>query len=115
VAWLDAVLSIPLQAFSAERLVEIARSHLGATSEDDPAIWTVVDCVHVISADTTSALQTALAGLKERVLRLKAKLVVVDSIASLVRKEFDGSSQLPHMILVEPFEDVSDFFLAVTL
>lgn len=79
-------------AFSAKRLLEIVESKCPATASGLIDIAETVGRVHVMVENTCASLLTRLKNLEEAVIRTGARLVVVDSIASLVRKEFDNKS-----------------------
>ncbi|XP_064602451.1 DNA repair protein RAD51 homolog 2-like [Liolophura sinensis] len=75
--------------FSAERLVEIAESrHRSYFTE--PRLVELTESVYVSQVQTSSELLSRLENLEADIIRLKVKLVVIDSIASLIRKEFDS-------------------------
>ena len=48
----------------------------------------MIEHVHVIVVDTTAKLVACLGSLEETIIRLNAKMVVLDSIASLVRMDY---------------------------
>ncbi|XP_064403343.1 DNA repair protein RAD51 homolog 2-like [Halichondria panicea] len=79
-------------AFSAERLVEIAKyRHPNSSSSEH--LLALASRVHVFTEMTCDILLERLAQLEEIIVDKKIRLVIVDSIASLVRKEFNTSSK----------------------
>ena len=92
----SAVLYIDTEgAFSAERLTEMLRHHADVSTSgglDDEGTIAVVQRVRVVVVDSCAALMSFLAGLEELLVRLGTKLVILDSMASLFRKEFDSKS-----------------------
>ncbi|XP_046550833.1 DNA repair protein RAD51 homolog 2-like [Haliotis rubra] len=78
-------------AFSAERLVEVARSKFPSHFQSEHDIVDVASRVHVDSIQSCTSLMKRLKSLEEDIITKKVKLIVVDSIASLVRKEFSTS------------------------
>lgn len=79
-------------AFSADRLVEIAKYRFPIASSSDNLL-ALASRVHVYTEMTFNSLLDRLRQLEEVVVEKNIKLVIVDSIASLVRKEFDASSR----------------------
>ncbi|XP_067680532.1 DNA repair protein RAD51 homolog 2-like isoform X2 [Haliotis asinina] len=75
-------------AFSAERLVEVARSKFPSHFQSEQDIVDLASRVHVDSIQSCISLMKRLKSLEEDIITKKVKLIVVDSIASLVRKEF---------------------------
>ncbi|XP_046381841.2 DNA repair protein RAD51 homolog 2-like [Haliotis rufescens] len=78
-------------AFSAERLVEVARSKFPTHFQNERDIVDLANRVYVDSIQSCSSLMKRLKSLEEDIITKKVKLIVVDSIASLVRKEFSTS------------------------
>lgn len=74
------------------RLVEVAKHrHLISSSSDH--LMSLASRVHVFTEMNCDLLQERLAQLEEIIVDKKIQLVILDSIASLVRKEFDVSSK----------------------
>lgn len=87
VLWLDTEGS-----FSAERLVEIGAKRMGITNPEQQA--RLAEAVHVERVKDTSELAARLTdpGLQEFMIEAEVALVVVDSVAAAVRREFSSSS-----------------------
>ncbi|XP_025104918.1 DNA repair protein RAD51 homolog 2-like isoform X2 [Pomacea canaliculata] len=79
-------------AFSAERLVEIARCRLPELFKDDDSLHQLVSNVYIDLIQTCKNLMNRLKNLEEDLISKNVRLLIVDSVASLVRKEF-GSLQ----------------------
>ncbi|KAK6180803.1 hypothetical protein SNE40_008789 [Patella caerulea] len=76
-------------AFSAERLVEMATNKFPDYFHDNSTTMSeLTDRVHVNVIQTCNQLLERLKNLEEDIISKKIKLIVIDSIASLVRKEF---------------------------
>lgn len=73
------------------RLLEIARYHCSTPSSHD-CLTTIASHVHVFTEMTCDEFLTRLSHLEEIVVDKQIGLVIIDSIASLVRKEFDTTS-----------------------
>lgn len=74
--------------FSAERVMEIAHSRLPEVYSSEEQLVQLMQRIFVYSACTTEALKQILQKMQWDIIRTSAKLVIIDSIASLVRKEF---------------------------
>jgi len=80
-------------AFSAKRLVEIAQHRFPEHfPKDSPNITSLTQSVHVIFIQTSEDLLEKLNSLEETIIKNQVKLIVLDSVASLIRKEFKGTS-----------------------
>lgn len=79
-------------AFSAERLVEVAQHKFPDLYEREEDLCRMAENVLVDNHQTCASLIKKLESLEEEVITHKIKLVIVDSIASLVRKEFSCSA-----------------------
>ncbi|XP_033103047.1 DNA repair protein RAD51 homolog 2-like isoform X2 [Anneissia japonica] len=77
-------------AFSATRLVQIARSKYPRYFTTDEMFMRLVNNVHIYQETTCSSLLNRLETFEEEMITKGIKLIIVDSIASLVRKEFDN-------------------------
>ncbi|XP_064621384.1 DNA repair protein RAD51 homolog 2-like isoform X2 [Lineus longissimus] len=77
-------------AFSAERLVEMAQTRHPFLFSSEESLIRLTSNVHVCVESTCGTLLKRLERLEEDVIAKNVKLIVLDSIASLVRKEFDG-------------------------
>ncbi|XP_071833287.1 DNA repair protein RAD51 homolog 2-like isoform X2 [Apostichopus japonicus] len=77
-------------AFSAQRLVEIARSRFPDHFNQDDNLRDLCNRVHIYQESTCRELQERLDVIEEDIIRHGVKLIIIDSIASLVRKEFDS-------------------------
>eukprot|EP00038_Savillea_parva_P028934 m.67844 g.67844 ORF g.67844 m.67844 type:complete len:436 (+) comp8472_c0_seq2:61-1368(+) len=76
-------------AFTAERFVEMARGRCHTNAQD---LVEVVNRVKVIHEPTCASLLARLQSLEELIIKWRVRVVIVDSIASLVRKEYDAQS-----------------------
>ncbi|CAH1790657.1 unnamed protein product [Owenia fusiformis] len=76
-------------AFSAERLAEMAQCRFPDLINNEESILKVATRVHVYLESTCSSLFKRLQNLEEDIISKGIKLIVLDSVASLVRKEFD--------------------------
>lgn len=74
--------------FSAERVMEIAHSRLPEVYTSEKQLMQLMQRIFVYSASTTEALKEILQKIEWDIIRTSAKLVIIDSVASLVRKEF---------------------------
>eukprot|EP00041_Stephanoeca_diplocostata_P034712 m.1197438 g.1197438 ORF g.1197438 m.1197438 type:complete len:304 (+) comp24567_c0_seq4:395-1306(+) len=85
-------------AFTAERLVQMARVHCSPLVHGDEdhvgmdVLLNVVDKIRIATVGSCDALTELLNNLETTVIKSNIRLVIIDSIASLVRKEFDGGS-----------------------
>ncbi|XP_048341388.1 DNA repair protein RAD51 homolog 2 isoform X2 [Sphaerodactylus townsendi] len=76
-------------AFSAERLIEIAQHrfpHYFATKEK---LTSMPSSIHVYRELTCNSVLKRIESLEEEIISKNVKLLVIDSVASVVRKEFD--------------------------
>lgn len=80
-------------AFSAERLVEIARCRFPDYFGTNENLKNLCSRVHIYQESTCRQLQEKLDMIEEDIIKYGIKLIIVDSIASLVRKEFDSRLQ----------------------
>ena len=72
------------------RMTEIARSRVSS----EPLVESLLKRIYLISIDTTQQLTDELKLLDVRIAQYNVGLVVVDSIAAVVRKEF-GAEEIP--------------------
>ncbi|XP_056021059.1 DNA repair protein RAD51 homolog 2-like isoform X2 [Ostrea edulis] len=79
-------------AFSAERLLEVAQSKCPDLHSTEEELCNMAQRVLVDNHQTCSSLLKKLETLEEEVITHKIRLIIVDSIASLVRKEFSSSA-----------------------
>jgi len=77
-------------AFSATRLVEIASNRFPDLFNSNEILLQLSERIHVYWESTCSSLWDRLQRLEEEVISKRVKLIILDSIASLVRKEFDS-------------------------
>nr|XP_054759129.1 DNA repair protein RAD51 homolog 2-like [Lytechinus pictus] len=77
-------------AFSAERLVEIAQCRFPDYFSSEETLMNLVQKVHISMESTCFDLLHRLETLEEDLIEKGIRLVILDSVASLVRKEFDG-------------------------
>ncbi|XP_006820560.2 DNA repair protein RAD51 homolog 2-like, partial [Saccoglossus kowalevskii] len=78
-------------AFSAERLVEIAQCRYPDHFSTNEALIHLTNHLFIYLETTCSSLLKRFHSLEEEIIQNRVKLIIVDSIASLVRKEFDSS------------------------
>ncbi|XP_070569433.1 DNA repair protein RAD51 homolog 2-like isoform X2 [Ptychodera flava] len=78
-------------AFSAQRLVEVAQCRFPSYFNSDERLVNLTNKVTIHNVTTCSDLLYRLQNLEEEMIRKNVKLIVVDSIASLIRKEYDNS------------------------
>lgn len=74
--------------FSAERLVEIARSRFPMALEKQAAVAHMLEQVLVKSPKNSAELLFILENLQSSVIDYNIKIIIIDSIAALVRSEF---------------------------
>lgn len=79
-------------AFSASRLREIAANRFPSLSLQHDMSW--LNRIQIFRVEKCEDLLTHLQGLESFVIQKKIKCIIVDSIASLVRKEFNSSAFL---------------------
>ncbi|XP_040130605.1 DNA repair protein RAD51 homolog 2 isoform X1 [Ictidomys tridecemlineatus] len=80
-------------AFSAERLVEIAESRFPRYfNTEEKLLWTSSK-VHLYRELTCDEVLQRIESLEEEIISKGIKLVIIDSVASVVRKEFDTQLQ----------------------
>ena len=77
-------------AFSAERLLEIARNRYPGIFRNEEDTVKLSESVHVFTESTCTSLLKRLENIEDILIEKNIKLIVIDSIASLVRKEFDS-------------------------
>ncbi|XP_017354890.1 DNA repair protein RAD51 homolog 2 isoform X1 [Cebus imitator] len=80
-------------AFSAERLVEIAESRFPRYFNTEEKLLLTSSKVHLYRELTCDEVLQRIESLEEEIISKGIKLVIIDSVASVVRKEFD--TQLP--------------------
>ncbi|XP_033632395.1 DNA repair protein RAD51 homolog 2-like [Asterias rubens] len=78
-------------AFTAERLVEVARCRFPNHFNQDASFVSLTSRVHIYLESTCSSLLSRLQHLEEELITKGIRLIILDSVASLVRKEFDSS------------------------
>ncbi|XP_075386769.1 DNA repair protein RAD51 homolog 2 isoform X2 [Tenrec ecaudatus] len=76
-------------AFSAERLVEIAESRFPSYFNSEEKLLLTSSKVHLYRELTCEEVLQRLESLEEEIIAKGVKLVIIDSVASVVRKEFD--------------------------
>ncbi|XP_043554163.1 DNA repair protein RAD51 homolog 2 isoform X2 [Chiloscyllium plagiosum] len=80
-------------AFSAERLIEIARCRFPNYFHEDQKLIAMTNRIHLYRELTCLDVLKRLESLEEDIILKGVKLIVVDSVASVVRKEFDTRLQ----------------------
>ncbi|XP_015447417.1 DNA repair protein RAD51 homolog 2 isoform X1 [Pteropus alecto] len=76
-------------AFSAERLVEIAESRFPRYFNDEEKLLLTSSKVHLYRELNCDEVLQRIESLEEEIISKGVKLVIIDSVASVVRKEFD--------------------------
>ncbi|KAK7504250.1 hypothetical protein BaRGS_00004554 [Batillaria attramentaria] len=77
-------------AFSARRLLEIAQCRLPDQFSDEKSLKWLASSVHIDLVQSCTALMNRLQNIEEDIITKNIKVVVLDSVASLVRKEFSS-------------------------
>ncbi|KAM6202640.1 DNA repair protein RAD51 homolog 2 [Rhynchocyon petersi] len=80
-------------AFSAERLVEIAESRFPRYFNSEEKLLLTSSKIHLYRELTCDEVLQRIESLEEEIISKGVKLVIIDSIASVVRKEFDTQLQ----------------------
>ncbi|KAF4787881.1 hypothetical protein TURU_165033 [Turdus rufiventris] len=80
-------------AFSAERLIEIAANRFPTYFDSDEKLLCMTRSIHLYRELTCCSVLKRIMSLEEEVISKKVKLIVIDSVASVVRKEFDTKLQ----------------------
>ncbi|XP_072819382.1 DNA repair protein RAD51 homolog 2 isoform X1 [Vicugna pacos] len=80
-------------AFSAERLVEIAESRFPTYFNNEEKLLLTSSKVHLYRELTCDEVLQRIQSLEEEIISKGVKLVIIDSVASVVRKEFDTQLQ----------------------
>ncbi|XP_030069730.1 DNA repair protein RAD51 homolog 2 [Microcaecilia unicolor] len=80
-------------AFSAERLVEIATHRFPEYFDTEEKLLSMTSRIHLYRELTCEDVLKRIESLEEEIISKKVKLVIVDSVASVVRKEFDTQLQ----------------------
>ncbi|XP_025951509.1 DNA repair protein RAD51 homolog 2 isoform X4 [Dromaius novaehollandiae] len=80
-------------AFSAERLVEIAGNRFPAYFDSDEKLFSMTCSVYLYRELTCGSVLKRIKSLEEEIISKKVKLIIIDSVASVVRKEFDTKLQ----------------------
>ncbi|NXB45697.1 RA51B protein, partial [Leucopsar rothschildi] len=80
-------------AFSAERLIEIAANSLPTYFDSDEKLLCMTRSIHLYRELTCSSVLKRIMSLEEEIILKKVKLIIIDSVASVVRKEFDTKLQ----------------------
>ncbi|KAM6445448.1 DNA repair protein RAD51 homolog 2 [Rhynochetos jubatus] len=80
-------------AFSAERLIEIAGNRFPAYFDSDEKLFCMTRSIHLYRELTCGSVLKRIMSLEEEIISKKVKLIIIDSVASVVRKEFDTKLQ----------------------
>uniref|UniRef100_A0A8C5TWZ7 DNA repair protein RAD51 homolog 2 n=1 Tax=Malurus cyaneus samueli TaxID=2593467 RepID=A0A8C5TWZ7_9PASS len=80
-------------AFSAERLIEIAANRFPTYFDSDEKLFCMTSSVHLYRDLTCCSVLKRIMSLEEEIISKKVKLIIIDSVASVVRKEFDPKLQ----------------------
>uniref|UniRef100_A0A8C5L938 RAD51 paralog B n=1 Tax=Jaculus jaculus TaxID=51337 RepID=A0A8C5L938_JACJA len=80
-------------AFTAERLVEIAESRFPQYFDTEEKLLLATSKVHLYRELTCDEVLQRIETLEEEIISKGIKLVIIDSVASVVRKEFDTQLQ----------------------
>ncbi|XP_035395967.1 DNA repair protein RAD51 homolog 2 isoform X7 [Cygnus atratus] len=80
-------------AFSAERLVEIAGNRFPTYFDSDEKLFCMTRSIHLYRELTCDSVLKRIKSLEEEIISKKVKLIIIDSVASVVRKEFDTQLQ----------------------
>ncbi|XP_048394462.2 DNA repair protein RAD51 homolog 2 isoform X3 [Stegostoma tigrinum] len=80
-------------AFSAERLIEIARCRFPNYFDENQKLIAMTNRIHLYRELTCLDVLKRVESLEEDIIVKGVKLIVVDSVASVVRKEFDTRIQ----------------------
>ncbi|XP_055990000.1 DNA repair protein RAD51 homolog 2 [Sorex fumeus] len=80
-------------AFSAERLIEIAESRFPSYFDNEEKLLLASSKVHLYRELSCDEVLQRIESLEEEIISKGVKLVIIDSIASVVRKEFDTQLQ----------------------
>ncbi|XP_030904893.1 DNA repair protein RAD51 homolog 2 [Melopsittacus undulatus] len=80
-------------AFSAERLIEIAGNRFPTYFDSEEKLFCMTCSIHLYRELTCGSVLKRITSLEEEIISKKVKLIIVDSIASVVRKEFDTKLQ----------------------
>ncbi|XP_069714381.1 DNA repair protein RAD51 homolog 2 isoform X3 [Phaenicophaeus curvirostris] len=80
-------------AFSAERLIEIAGNRFSTYFDSDEKLFCMTRSIHLYQELTCGSVLKRIMSLEEEIISKKVKLIIIDSVASVVRKEFDTKLQ----------------------
>ncbi|XP_078518133.1 DNA repair protein RAD51 homolog 2 isoform X2 [Lissotriton helveticus] len=80
-------------AFSAERLVEMAGNRFPELYDTEEKLFSLSRRIHLYRELTCEDMLRRIESLEEEIISKKVKLVIIDSVASVVRKEFDTNLQ----------------------
>ncbi|KAM5273625.1 DNA repair protein RAD51 homolog 2 [Ctenodactylus gundi] len=80
-------------AFSAERLIEIAESRFPTYFNNEEKLLVTSSKVHLYRELTCEEVLQRIESLEEEIISKGVKLVIIDSVASVIRKEFDTQLQ----------------------
>ncbi|KAJ7399382.1 DNA repair protein RAD51 2 [Pitangus sulphuratus] len=80
-------------AFSAERLIEIAGNRFPTYFDSDEKVFCMTRSIHLYRELTCCSVLKRIMSLEEEIISKKVKLIIIDSVASVVRKEFDTKLQ----------------------
>ncbi|XP_044870270.1 DNA repair protein RAD51 homolog 2 isoform X2 [Mauremys mutica] len=80
-------------AFGAERLVEIAEHRFPNYFGTEEKLFSMTRSIHLYRELTCDSVLKRIETLEEEIIAKKVKLVIIDSVASVVRKEFDMKLQ----------------------
>ncbi|XP_033002999.1 DNA repair protein RAD51 homolog 2 isoform X1 [Lacerta agilis] len=80
-------------AFSAERLLEMAQHRFPDYFATEEKLVLIASRIHLYREFTCHSVLKRIESLEEEIISKNAKLVVIDSVASVVRREFDAKLQ----------------------
>ncbi|XP_062974915.1 DNA repair protein RAD51 homolog 2 isoform X2 [Elgaria multicarinata webbii] len=80
-------------AFSAERLIEIAQHRFPHYFATEEKLLSMPSSIHLYRELTCDNVLKRIESLEEEIISKNVKLVIIDSIASVIRKEFDTKIQ----------------------
>ncbi|XP_074146562.1 DNA repair protein RAD51 homolog 2 [Sminthopsis crassicaudata] len=80
-------------AFSAERLIRIAEFRLPSFFNTDEKLLSMSSKIHLYQELTCNNVLKRIESLEEEIISKGVKLLIIDSVASVVRKEFDTQLQ----------------------
>ncbi|XP_068802300.1 DNA repair protein RAD51 homolog 2 isoform X3 [Struthio camelus] len=80
-------------AFSAERLIEVAGNRFPAYFDSNEKLFSMTRNIYLYRELTCGSVLKRIKSLEEEIISKKVKLIIIDSVASVVRKEFDTKLQ----------------------